>query len=97
MTERAATGTDFARIEVRDGFRDQVGLVCGDLIFGWLATGHGWLRCGVALGQLILPSRYLRGLLVPKIMRDAATELTRLSGMGAGPRLRGWWRRLFNR
>jgi len=60
----------------------------------WLELG----RCQQALG-LAGPARHSfeqARQLNPKC-HDARLELTRLSGMGAGPRLLGWWRRLFNR
>ncbi len=60
----------------------------------WLDLG----RCQQALG-LARPARHSfeqARQLNPRC-EDARLELARLSGMGAGPRLRGWWRRLFNR
>jgi tetratricopeptide (TPR) repeat protein len=60
----------------------------------WLELG----RCQQALG-LAGPARHSfeqARQLNPRC-DDARLELARLSRMGAGPRLRGWWRRLFNR
>jgi tetratricopeptide (TPR) repeat protein len=60
----------------------------------WLELG----RCQQALG-LAGPARHSfeQARQLNPNCRDAGLELTRLSGMGAGTRLRGWWRRLFNR
>jgi tetratricopeptide (TPR) repeat protein len=60
----------------------------------WLELG----RCQQALG-LAGPARHSfeqARQLNPQCL-DALHALTRLSGMGAGSRLRGWWRRLFHR
>jgi tetratricopeptide (TPR) repeat protein len=60
----------------------------------WLELG----RCQQALG-LAGPARHSFAQarqLNPKC-NEAMLALTRLSGMGVGPRVRGWWRRLFNR
>jgi tetratricopeptide (TPR) repeat protein len=60
----------------------------------WLELG----RCQQALG-LAGPARHSfeQARQLNPNCRDAGLELTRLSGMGTGTRLRGWWRRLFNR
>jgi tetratricopeptide (TPR) repeat protein len=60
----------------------------------WLELG----RCQKALG-LAGPARrsFEQARQLNPNCRDAGQELARLSHMGAGPRLRGWWRRLFNR
>jgi tetratricopeptide (TPR) repeat protein len=60
-----------------------------------------WLelaRCQQALG-LAGPARhsFAQARQLNPNCRDAGLEMVRLSGMGVGPRLRGWWRRLFNR
>jgi tetratricopeptide (TPR) repeat protein len=60
----------------------------------WLELG----RCQQALG-LAGPARHSfehARQLNPSCL-DAVHALARVSGMGAGPRLRGWWRRIFNR
>jgi tetratricopeptide (TPR) repeat protein len=60
----------------------------------WLELG----RCQQALG-LAGPARHSfeqARQLNPNCL-EAGRELARLSGLGAGSRLRGWWRRLFNR
>jgi tetratricopeptide (TPR) repeat protein len=60
----------------------------------WLELG----RCQKALG-LAGPARHSfeqARQLNPKCS-EALLALTGLSGMGVGPRMRGWWRRLFNR
>ena len=59
----------------------------------WLELG----RCQQALG-LAGPARHSfdqARQLNPKC-NEALLALTRLSGMGVGPRVLGWWRRLFN-
>jgi tetratricopeptide (TPR) repeat protein len=59
----------------------------------WLELG----RCQQALG-LAGPARHsfeLARQLKPSC-QDARQALVRLSGMGVGPRVRGWWHRLFN-
>ena len=60
----------------------------------WLDLG----RCQQALG-LAGPARHSfeQARQLNPNCHDARLELVRLSGMGAGPRLLGWWRRLFNR
>jgi tetratricopeptide (TPR) repeat protein len=60
----------------------------------WLELG----RCQLALG-LAGPARHSfeQARQLNPNCRDAGLELARLSGLGAGPRLLGWWRRLFNR
>jgi tetratricopeptide (TPR) repeat protein len=60
----------------------------------WLELG----RCQEALG-LAGPARHSfeQARQLNPNCHDAGRELARLAGMGAGPRLRGWWRRLFNR
>lgn len=60
----------------------------------WLELG----RCQQALG-LAGPARHSfeQARQLNPNCHDAGRELARLSDMGAGPRLRGWWRRLFNR
>jgi tetratricopeptide (TPR) repeat protein len=60
----------------------------------WLELG----RCQQALG-LAGPARHSfeqARQLNPKC-NEALLALTRLSGMGVGPRVRGWWRQLLNR
>jgi tetratricopeptide (TPR) repeat protein len=60
----------------------------------WLELG----RCQQALG-LAGPARHSfeQARQLNPNCHDAREELARLSGLGAGFRLRGWWRRLFNR
>jgi tetratricopeptide (TPR) repeat protein len=60
----------------------------------WLELG----RCQQALG-LAGPARHSfeQARQLNPNCQDATLELARLSGRGAGFRLRGWWRRLFNR
>lgn len=60
----------------------------------WLELG----RCQQALGLAGPARQSLEQVrqLNPNC-QDARMELARLSGLGAGSRLRGWWRRLFNR
>src|ERR1035441_5044982 len=60
----------------------------------WLELG----RCQQALG-LAGPARHSfeQARQLKPNCHEAGLALTRLSGMGAGTRLRGWWRRLFNR
>jgi tetratricopeptide (TPR) repeat protein len=60
----------------------------------WLELG----RCQQALG-LAGPARHSfeQARQLNPNCHDARQALARLSGMGIGPRLRGWWRRLFNR
>jgi tetratricopeptide (TPR) repeat protein len=60
----------------------------------WLELG----RCQQALG-LAGPARHSfeQARQLNPNCRDAGLALVRLAGMGIGPRLRGWWRRLFNR
>lgn len=60
----------------------------------WLELG----RCQEALG-LAGPARHSleQARQLNPNCREAGLELIRLSGPGAGPRLRGWWRRLFKR
>ncbi len=59
----------------------------------WLELG----RCQQALG-LAGPARHSfeQARQLNPNCQEAALALMRLSGMGAGERLRGWWRRLFN-
>ena len=60
----------------------------------WLELG----RCQQALG-LAGPARHSfeQARQLNPNRHDAREELARLSSLGAGSRLRGWWRRLFNR
>ena len=60
----------------------------------WLELG----RCQQALG-LARPARHSfeQARQLNPNRHDAREELARLSSQGAGSRLRGWWRRLFNR
>jgi len=60
----------------------------------WLELG----RCQQALG-LAGPARhsFAQARQLNANCRDAGRELASVSGMGLGLRLRGWWRRLFNR
>ena len=60
----------------------------------WLELG----RCQQALG-LAGPARHSfeQARQINPNCHDARLELARLSGIGAGSRLLGWWRRLFNR
>ncbi len=60
----------------------------------WLELG----RCQQALG-LAGPARHSfeQARQLNANCHDAGLELARLAGMGAGSRLVGWWRRLFNR
>ncbi len=60
----------------------------------WLELG----RCQQALG-LAGPARHSfeQARQLNANCHDAARELAKVSHMGAGPRLLGWWRRLFNR
>ena len=60
----------------------------------WLELG----QCQQALG-LIGPARtsFTQAHQLNPQCQQAGLALTRLSGSGLGPRLRGWWRRLFGR
>ena len=60
----------------------------------WLEMG----RCQQALG-LAGPARHSfeQARQLNRYCQEATTELARLSGLGAGSRLRGWWRRLLGR
>jgi len=60
----------------------------------WLELG----QCQQALG-LVGPARnsFTQAKQLNPQCHEAGFALTRLSGAGFGPRLRGWWRRLFHR
>jgi tetratricopeptide (TPR) repeat protein len=60
----------------------------------WLELG----RCQQALG-LAGPARHSfeQARQLKPNCHEAGLALVRLTGMGLGPRVRGWWRRLFNR
>ena len=60
----------------------------------WLELG----RCQQALG-LAGPARHSfeQARQLNPNCQDARSEMARLSSLGAGSRLRGWWRQLFNR
>jgi tetratricopeptide (TPR) repeat protein len=60
----------------------------------WLELG----RCQQALG-LAGPARHSfeQARQLKPNCQEAGLAMARLSGMGLGPRLRGWWRQLFNR
>jgi tetratricopeptide (TPR) repeat protein len=60
----------------------------------WLELG----RCQQALG-LAGPARHSfeQARQLKPNCQAAGLALVRLSGMGLGPRARGWWRQLFNR
>jgi tetratricopeptide (TPR) repeat protein len=60
----------------------------------WLELG----RCQQALG-LAGPARHSfeQARQLKPSCHEAGLALVRLSGMGVGPRVRGWWRQLFNR
>ena len=60
----------------------------------WLELG----RCQQALG-LAGPARHSfeQARQLKPNCHEAGLALVKLSGMGVGPRVRGWWRRLFNR
>lgn len=60
----------------------------------WLELG----RCQQALGLAGLARHsFEQARQLNPNCRDAVRELAHLSGLGVLPRLRGWWRRLFNR